>query len=79
MICRIHNRRFQRKLGSLTPTRLYQNQENQFGELTPYQSDMLSCMQKDKQLASNRKTCDFPDVDAGGWQTTKKSATKRGV
>ena len=47
--------------------------------LTPYQSDMLSRMCKDGQLPDNRKTCDFPNVGVGGWQTTEKSAMKRNV
>lgn len=28
-------------------------------------------------MAGNGKTCYFPDVGAGGWQTTEKSTMKR--
>ena len=30
-----------------------------------------------RRLAGNGKTCYFPDIGAGGWQTTEKSTMKR--
>ena len=33
MICRIHNRRFYRKFGSLTPNRLCRKKENHYKEI----------------------------------------------
>jgi len=30
-------------------------------------------------LAGNGKTCYFPDIGAGGWQTTEKSTMEKGV